>query len=263
VSVCAFRERAFMHMSDEAYQRIIRLTTTQQSANPADVLSAGIAANPGVEVWFIEGLDLWIPEMNKMDAVAPIMDRLQRVATFHDVALIASVGAPKQKGPDKYAGRDGLFGSSALARKAETVVLLKLTDEKDPNSTREVWVMPRNAKSEVMYFTWRDRRLVETDKPEDAKPEESDMNTTFHRMAVAIQRKFGYETPIKYLPSLGAERTFYRWKDWAQDRELIHKHKNRWYVMPQTGGVVCSEEPQESGVVLAVGRAGETQSLPS
>ncbi|MDR3742161.1 MAG: hypothetical protein P4L40_24345 [Terracidiphilus sp.] len=250
-----------MHMSDEAYQRIIRLTTTQQSANPADVLAAGITANPGVEVWFIEGLDLWIPEMNKMDVVAPIMDSLQRVATLHNVALIASVGAPKQKGPDKYAGRDGLFGSSALARKAETVVLLRLTDEKDPNSTREVWVMPRNAKSEVMYFTWRDGRLVETAKPEDVKPDESD--STFHRMTNAVQSKFGTETPIKYLPSLGAERTFYRWKDWAQDRELIHKHKNRWYMMPRTGGVVCGEEPQESGRVLAVGRAGETQSLPS
>jgi hypothetical protein len=232
-----------MNMTDDAYERIIRLTSAQQTAKPAEVLQAAMDANPGVQVWFVEGLDLWIPEMNKMDVVAPVMDSLQRIATLHDVALVASVGAPKQKGPDKYAGRDGLFGSSALARKAETVVLLRLTDEKDPNSTREVWVMPRKARSEVMYFTWREGRLVETAKPEDVKPEVSD--SAMYRMYLDVQRKFGCETPIKYLPSLGAERTFYRFKDWAQDKELIHKHKNRWYVVQRSGGVVVSSQPAE------------------
>ena len=139
---------------DEVLPRVIRLTTKQQLANPADVFGACLSANPGVEVWFIEGLDMWIPEMNEMDVVAPIMDGLQRLATLHDVAVIATVGSPKQKGKDKYTGRDALFGSAALARKAETIVTVGWTDDEDPNSVRKVVVMPRTGQSETLFFTW-------------------------------------------------------------------------------------------------------------
>ena len=53
----------------EVLPRVIRLNTKQQLANPADVFGVCLNDNPGVEVWFIEGLDMWIPEMNKMDVV--------------------------------------------------------------------------------------------------------------------------------------------------------------------------------------------------
>lgn len=105
-----------LHMSDEAMERVIRLTPEQQKRQPCEILQAAIESSPGVEVWFIEGLDLWIPDMNKMNVVAPIVDSLQRIASRRNVATIATVGAPKQKGKDRYFGRDALFGSSALAR---------------------------------------------------------------------------------------------------------------------------------------------------
>jgi len=94
----------------------------------------GVTRIAGVDVWFIEGLDLRIPDMNKMNVVAPIVDSLQRIATWSNVAVLASVGAPKQKGKDRYYGRDALFGSAALARKVETVVLMSLNNEEDPNT---------------------------------------------------------------------------------------------------------------------------------
>lgn len=158
-----------LHMSDEAMQRVIRLTTEQQTGEPAEILQACIEQCPGVEVWFIEGLDLWIPDMNKMNVVAPIVDSLQRIATRFNIALLATVGAPKQKGKDRYFGRDGLFGSAALARKVETVVLMSLCNEEDPNSVRRCWVLPRAGRAEVMYFTWSADGLVLTAKPEDGQ----------------------------------------------------------------------------------------------
>jgi hypothetical protein len=97
-------------MSDEALQRVIRLTTEQQKQAPAEILQACVEQCPGVEVWFIEGLDLWLPDMNKMNVVAPIVDSLQRIATRYNIALIATVGAPIQKGKDRY------FGSSVSTR---------------------------------------------------------------------------------------------------------------------------------------------------
>ena len=86
-----------MHMSDEAMERVIRLTSEQQKREPAEILQSCVEQCPGVEVWFIEGLDLWIPDMNKMNVVAPIVDSLQRIATRHNVAVVATVGHPSRK----------------------------------------------------------------------------------------------------------------------------------------------------------------------
>ena len=87
--------------------------------------------NPGVRVWFIEGLDLVLADPKKCPLWAGL-DRLQRVAQRRNLYLLASVGAPKAKGDDreKYHGRDGLFGSAAWARKARSIVLLSFAPSK-------------------------------------------------------------------------------------------------------------------------------------
>lgn len=217
-----------LHMSDEAMQRIIRLSTEQQKRDPGEILQSCIEACPGVEVWFIEGLDLWIPDMNKMNVVAPIVDGLQRIATRYNVAVLATVGAPKQKGKDRYYGRDALFGSAALARKVETVVLMSLHDEKDPNSTRVCWVLPRAGRAEVMYFTWAPEGLVITEKPEDA----ADENSSYARITSSVQATFKADEPVMWRPSLCPERTFYRWKKWAIERRVVVRSGGQIYVAP-------------------------------
>lgn len=211
---------------DEVLPRVIRLTTKQQLANPADVFGVCLSANPGVEVWFIEGLDMWIPEMNKMDVVAPILDGLQRLATLHDVAVIATVGSPKQKGKDKYTGRDALFGSAALARKAETIVTVGWTDDDDPNSVRKVVVMPRTGQSETLFFTWLNGRFDLTKEPQAVFNVGTDANRD---MTKAVMAKCG-DGPVSYQPGFGVARTFYRWEKWAADNGIIRKVKNRWYL---------------------------------
>lgn len=215
-----------LRMGNETMKRVIRLSTEQQTRQPAEILQAAIEANPGVEVWFIEGLDLWIPEMHKASAVAPVIDGIQRIATRFDIAVIATVGAPKQKGKDRYYGRDSLFGSQALARKVETVVLLSLHNEKDLNSTRMCWVLPRAGRAEQMFFAWKDGGLVQV-----AEPDEQPVSDTsaLVKMHAAVRLKFGPDEPIKYLPSLGAEKTFYRWRDWAVERGSVVKAGKKYY----------------------------------
>jgi hypothetical protein len=131
-----------MKLSPEVRDRIIRLTPAQQGLMPADALESLILDNPGVQVWLIEGLDLWAPNMLKMEILAPIIDALQRVATKHNICVLATVGSPKMKGDDRYHGRDALYGSSALARKVETVFLISLTNREDGDSVRQYDVMP-------------------------------------------------------------------------------------------------------------------------
>ena len=75
------------------------------------------------------------------------------------------------KGDDRYFGRDALYGSSALARKVETVILISLTNREDAESVRQYEVMPRNGKPEKMYMKWEHPRgLVLTEKPPDPEP---------------------------------------------------------------------------------------------
>jgi hypothetical protein len=215
----------------EVVPRVIRLTTKQQLANPAEVLSVCLDANPGVEVWLVEGLDMWIPKMNEMAVVAPILDGLQRLATLHDVAVIATVGSPKQKGKDKYTGRDALFGSGALARKAETIVTVGWTDDDDPNSVRKVVVMSRTGESETLFFTWLNGRFDLTKEPQAV----FNIGTgTERQLTAVIAAQFPDGGPLKYLPSFGPERTYYRWLEWAKKKGLIHKRKQRWYLQALT-----------------------------
>jgi hypothetical protein len=211
----------------EVLPRVIRLSTKQQLANPADVFGVCLSANPGVEVWFIEGLDMWIPEMNKMDVVAPIMDGLQRLATLHDVAVIATVGSPKQKGKDKYTGRDALFGSAALARKAETIVTVGWTDDEDANSVRKVVVMPRTGASETLFFTWLKGRFDLTKEPQAVFNVGTDANRSITQ---AVAKRFADGSPVTYMPQFCAARTFDRWKVWAASNGIIRKVKHRWYL---------------------------------
>src|ERR1700674_1718319 len=144
----ARRTAQALGLSQEAKERVIRLTSAQQNRSPAEILDDCTQRHPGAEAWFIEGLDMWIPDPNKMSVVAPILDGLQRLATRRNIAIIGSVGAPKQKGQekDKYYGRDSLFGSAAFGRKVETVVLISPTDADDGNSVRQYSVLPRNGK---------------------------------------------------------------------------------------------------------------------
>jgi hypothetical protein len=225
-------------LSAEAMERVIRLKSAQQKQSPAEVLQAAIDACPGVEVWFVEGLDLWIPDMNKMQVVSSVIDDLQRVATRYNVAVLGSVGSPKQKGRDKYFGRDALFGSSALARKVETVTLLSLHDETDPNSTRVCWVMSRTGAAEVLYFQWGNGGLVQVEKPEDKTSEPN--SAALAKMHVAVSNAFTLDEPLKHRPSLGSESTFNRWRDWAHEKGLVTRNRGKFYLSASATGVELS-----------------------
>jgi hypothetical protein len=212
-------------LSAEAIERVIRLSATQQARPPAEILEAAIEQNPGVECWFIEGLDLWIKDPNKMEVVGPVIDGLQRIATRRDVSVLATVGSPKQRGKDnKYFGRDSLFGSAALARKVETVVLMSLNDEDDPNSVRRCTVLPRNGKAETLYFEWQATGLCLTSEPK-AVGEVKAIDRMEQRIFTTI--KPGDE--IKYHPAFGNRNLFYEWKNRATVEGKVTRSSGKYY----------------------------------
>ena len=212
-------------LSTEAIQRVIRLTSEQQSHPPAEALEAAIEREPGVECWFIEGLDLWITDPNKMEVVGPVIDGLQRIATRRDVAVLGTVGSPKQRGKDnKYFGRDSLFGSAALARKVETVVLMALNNDDDPNSVRRCTVLTRNGRTETLFFEWQPEGLVLTTEPQ-AVPELKAIDRMEQRIFQAVPP--GEE--IRYQPGFGNRNLFFDWKNRAAKEGKVTRSNGKYY----------------------------------
>jgi primase/DNA polymerase family protein/AAA domain-containing protein len=212
-------------LSAEAIERVIRLTSTQQSRPPAEILEAAIEREPGVECWFIEGLDLWITDPNKMEVVGPVIDGLQRIATRRNVSVLGTVGSPKQRGKDnKYSGRDTLFGSAALARKVETVVLMQLHNDEDPNSVRRCTVLPRNGRAETLYFEWQSTGLCLTTEPQ-AVEEVKAVDRMEQRIFQAVQP--GGE--IKYQPGFGNRNLFFEWKNQAMAQGKVTRANGKYY----------------------------------
>jgi hypothetical protein len=141
------------------------------------------------------------------------------------------VGSPKQKGKDRYFGRDAFFGSSALARKAETMVLIDWTDPEDTNSARSYSIMPRNGSAERLYMEWRDHGLHIVSKPEPPADEGKE-STAFYRMRVNVFAKFKPGDMVVYSNELGAEKTFTRWREQAADKGLLTHSDGHYYRPP-------------------------------
>ncbi len=229
-----------MRLPQEMQDRIVRLTPAQQKMNPAEALQALILESPGVQVWFIEGLDLWSKNMVKMEVLAPEIDALQRVATKHNICVLATVGSPKMKAGEKYFGRDALYGSSVLARKVETVVLISLTNQEDADSVRQYDVYPRNGKMEKLYLKWEPAQgLVVTEKPEESEPVKKVSKAMGH-LARNCFHRFKPGDEVVYSRDLGSEGTFYRWRDDAVDTGQVVRAKGSYYMSASGTGVVTT-----------------------
>jgi hypothetical protein len=206
--------------------RVIRLTRAQQKERPAAVIEAAIQTRPGVKLWILEGLDFWIPDLHKLDAVGDVLDEMQRVAKQYHVAIVSTVGSPKQKENDRYAsGRDQFMGSVAFGRKSETCISIENTSD---DSIRKMNVMPRNTAKEVFFFTWTDAGLTLTTEP--AEPDtKADENSALRRMEanVFMATRFGEE--LKYQRSFGPPATFFRWRKVAHLEGKVTLSGKKWY----------------------------------
>jgi hypothetical protein len=139
--------------------------------------------------------------------------------------VLGTVGSPKQRGKDnKYYGRDSLFGSAALARKVETVVLMALNNDDDPNSVRRCTVLTRNGRTETLFFEWQPEGLVLTTEPQ-AVQELKAIDRMEQRIFQAVQP--GEE--IKYQPGFGNRNLFFDWKNRAAKEGKVTRSNGKYY----------------------------------
>jgi hypothetical protein len=232
------------HLGGESVARLVRLTAAQQKHDPAEILASYVEQCPGVEAWFIEGLDFWLGDANSMEDVASILDSLGRVATRRDIAIIATVGSPKMKGKDRYYGRDSLFGSSALGRKAETVVLFNLTDVEDNNSTRRCDVLTRCSGSETFYFGWNERGMVQVEKPDGKTVDNITLlSPSMRKITNLVRAMIKPGDKVTHRVQFGPEREFKKWRDLADESGAVYSDGRGWRLTPWTGATLTETDP--------------------
>jgi len=229
-------------LSAEAKERVIRVTGAQQTRGPVAVLTEATERNPGADAWFVEGLDLWLKEANKMSEVSQVLDDLQRLATRRNVAIVASVGSSKEKtaegrDTERYHGRDTLFGSVAWGRKSETIVLISKTDN-DPlhdDCPRQYSVLVRNGRSEHFWMGFIEGELRLVDRPEPKERVYKGPQTKAEMLKRNVFAQFQPGDRIRYSPTLGvSEKTYYSWLK-AAAAEGIVEHRDGTYWVPERG----------------------------
>lgn len=110
------------------------------------------------DILFVEGLDMWCSDAVEMKKVVPILAALQAFAKHYHVSVIGTVGAPKAKPKERYESpRDRAFGSSAWARRCDTVLDITV-DEK--TQERVVNLLLRNAPPQQYRMAFENGILV-------------------------------------------------------------------------------------------------------
>ena len=210
---------------EEVLSRVIRLTPEQQKARPAAIVESAILSRPNIKLWILEGLDFWIPDLHKLDVVGAVLDELQRVASSHRVAIVGTLGSPKQKEGNRYAaGRDQFMGSVAFGRKSETCISIAVTSD---DSVRAMSVFTRNSANEHYWFTWDSTGLVETKQP--ATVTKDNQNHAHRLMELRVFTKYKRGDVIRYHESFGPSSSYYAWRKIAEDQGKVVKNRKLWY----------------------------------
>jgi len=223
---------------DEVMARVIRLTRAQQKERPAVVVEAAIQTRPGVKLWILEGLDFWTPKIADLEAVGDVLDELQRVAKQYHVAIVGTLGSPKQKENDRYAsGRDQFMGSVAFGRKSETCISIENTAD---DNVRKMTAMPRNTAKEHFFFTWGTAGLTLTTEPTEPDTR-VDENSALARMEAQVFAATRVGEELKYAKRFGPPATFFRWRRVAQAEGKVTLSAKKYY-RAYAGGAECSAE---------------------
>lgn len=129
--------------------------------------------NPLPQVVFLEGVDMLVTEANDIRCVSNFMTLLNEVAERYHIAIVGSLGSPKIKiGQGYEAKRDNLFGSQAWARCSETVMNLQFPKSDDTKGKRILFVLPRNAPTEIFTLGFVNGQLEQQSEEVDAEDNE-------------------------------------------------------------------------------------------
>jgi hypothetical protein len=116
----------------------------------------------------IEGLDITMSKPSETSISRPLR-LLNELAWFYHIAIIGTVGSPKQNNKQFYElDRDSIYGSALWGRMTDTLILLKYVKpnpkrpDENTDNLRVIRALPRDGKPETFNCHWEKGRLVET-----------------------------------------------------------------------------------------------------
>lgn len=236
-----YKDLEFRHPEQYAVfsSRFSELSEEEKESSPDLVIEKYAQLHPEIRVVCVEGLDLWVPsKMMDPDKVEKALRGLQNVAKGRNIAILFTLGSPKTKGQDSYAGRDNLYGSTLTGRMSDTVVIASKHKKDDEGSPRVFDVLLRKAKSERFYFYWgEDDIFARVPEPGTAGggrlPGETD---AYAQLTAIAQKHVKRGRPVVYT-TLGAswgysDNTFDKWRKWAASPgvDLLRKVGNNYFL---------------------------------
>lgn len=125
----------------------------------------------------IEGLDITISKPNEAPAVSRVLSLLNQLAFYYHIAIIGTVGSPKQNNKQFYElDRDSIYGSAIWGRMTDTVIIMKYVRPKkgqniDADNFRNIRACTRDGKPETFPCVWVGGRLLlaEGNEPPEAE----------------------------------------------------------------------------------------------
>lgn len=186
------------------------------------------------DIVVLEGIDFWVRKITDFDAVYQFIKKLEPVAEAWNVALVATIGCPKLKLKDGFRmTRDNVIGTSAWGRTCSTVLYLDLVGDTDE---RSVTIMPRNGRTEHMYFRFEEGQAIFSNMPrlEAGLKTLNERHPDTHEdelasMAARIEKMTpGAQFPASIFDGIPKPLRTTRLYELAS-RGLVERRRERWY----------------------------------
>lgn len=133
-------------------------------ASLESILTKILKARPEIKVFFVEGLGSKVPQgkTNDYTIVAKFLKKLTEFCERNKVTIIGVVHSAKTKEGEGYLNpRQRALGSVAWAAFSETIILVEPMKPDNPeDSTRQVLILPRNAKEQAFKLEFDGGQLV-------------------------------------------------------------------------------------------------------
>lgn len=143
----------------------ISLPETHRAFHLGSVVELAFSYDPKCEVIFIDGFATLVPDgkINDYRIIQRFLTDALHYCQDRNITIVGFVHATKVKEGEKFVNpRQRILGSVAWAGFSDTVILIEPSNPEDPSSgMRDVFLMPRNAKEDLLKYQLNDKGLFE------------------------------------------------------------------------------------------------------
>jgi hypothetical protein len=141
---------------------IISLINVNHVITPGTIATVARTLVPDVQVIWLDGIHSLCPDINSYDEVQKFLTSLTRTCQKESVTIKGLGHATKVREGESFLNpRHRFLGSVAWGGYSDTMVIIDQEKPQDPtDTTRNVYLLPRNAENQMLKYEFMDGRLV-------------------------------------------------------------------------------------------------------